>query len=128
MKLGSFLKDQYGALHGKIHGLGIGVTSVILEPQMSKEGKPYFKVIADPMRDAYEIGAAFEKQKDDKTYYTVSLESPALAAPLNGALFPDKEDPNTFNLIWDRPAAAKPEAKADIAPQGRKYVGASATL
>lgn len=127
MKLGTFFKDQYGALHGKIHGLGIGVTSVVLEPQMSKDQKPYFKIIADPAREAYEVGAAFEKQKDGMTYYSVSLESPALAAPVYGALFPDKEDPNNFNLVWERPGG-RPEARNDAPPPSRKYVGASATL
>lgn len=123
------MKDQYGALHGKIRGLGIGVTSVVLEPQTSKEGKPYFKIIADPAREAYEVGAAFEKQKDDMTYYSVSLESPVLATPIYGALFPDKDDPNNFNLVWERTPAPKLDAKAEVPPpNGRRFVGAGATL
>ena len=103
MKIGTFFKDKEGVMHGKIYGLGLGVTNVVLEQQTSLTGKPYFKIIADPIGEAYEIGAAFPKEKDGMAYHSVSLESPALAAPLNAALFQDKATAGHYNLVWGRP-------------------------
>ncbi len=127
MKIGTFIQDRNGIMHGKIHGLGFGVISVMFEAQTSREGKPYFRIIADPARNAYEVGAAFEKQKDGMTYHSVCLESPAFMQPLNAALFPDRDTGN-FNLVWDRPLqASKLEARADGAQPSRKYLGANAS-
>jgi uncharacterized protein (DUF736 family) len=130
MKIGSFQRDQYGNMTGKIYGLGFGAVPVSLEPETSKDGKPYFKVIADPHADSYEIGAAFEKQKDGLTCHSVSIDSPALKAPLNAALFPDKEQAGAYNLVWDRPEPPKPklQANAESGPtKNRRHISAGAT-
>jgi uncharacterized protein (DUF736 family) len=128
MKLGSFLQDSSGDMHGRIHGLGLGVTSVIFEPQTSKEGMPYFRVIANPVGEAYDIGAAFEKEKDGLKYYSVCLDSPALAGPVNAVLFPDRGNSGAYNLFWERPDMQKPKLEliADGRQSGRKFVGAAA--
>jgi len=128
MKLGTFQTDQYGTLNGKLCALGVGVIPVAFEPETSKDGKPYFRVMADPYGEGYEIGAAFEKQKDGMTYYSVSLESPAFKAPINAALFPDRSREGIFNLVWDRPEQQKPQmqAKAEAGQtQARRQMGAT---
>jgi len=101
IRIGTFAADKKGVMHGKIYGLGLGVTPVLFEPQTSKDGKSYFRLIADPAKEAYEIGAAFPRDKDGMAYHSVSIDSPVLPAPISAALFPDKES-NTFNLVWNR--------------------------
>jgi len=125
--IGKFIQDQYGVLHGKICGLGIGVMPVIFQPQPDKkEGQPDFKLIADPMLEAFEIGAAWQKQKDGMTYYSVSIESPALMAPLYTALFQDRDNSSLFNLVFDR-YQQTPAVATAAGLQGRRYIGADAT-
>jgi uncharacterized protein (DUF736 family) len=103
MNLGLFVQDETGTLHGKFSGLGLGSTSIISQRATSLEGKPYLKLIADPLGAAYEVGVAFPKEKNSMNYYSAILDSPIFEAPLNVALFPDKEVPNLFRLVWNRP-------------------------
>jgi len=120
MKIGIFQQDEDGSLQGKIHGFGLGVISVMFAPEKSKkDGKPYYKVMADPLGDTYEIGAAFPKVKDGMTYHSVSIESPALATPLNAALFSDKDNKGTFNLVWNRPEQQGLKAEATVSVNGK---------
>ncbi len=103
MKIGSFMKDTHGILHGKIYGLGLGVTSVLFEPQPDSQGGiSFFSLVADPVLEAYEIGRAWEKKKSHLTWYSVLIDSPFFPASLNAALFPDMENPHQFNLVFDR--------------------------
>jgi uncharacterized protein (DUF736 family) len=102
MKIGSFMKDPKNIIHGKIHGLGVGAIPVMFEPQTSRDGKSYFRIIAEPVRDAYEVGVAFPKEKDGMDYHSVSLDSPLFPNPIHAALFPDKETEGCFNLVWNR--------------------------
>jgi len=114
VKIGTFAANKDGLLTGKIFGLGLGVTPVMFEPQTSKEGKRYFRLIADPAKAGYEIGAAFPKEKDGMSYHSVSIDSPVLPAPINAALFTDKETGN-FNLVWSRQEEGKePKAEATV--------------
>src|SRR5580704_19618808 len=101
VKIGVFEADKKGIMHGKIYGLGLGVTPVLFESQTSKDGKSYFRLIADPAKEAYEIGAAFPRDKDGMAYHSISIESPVLHAPINAALFQDKES-GAYNLVWNR--------------------------
>jgi len=112
MKIGTFALDSNGVLHGRIYGLGLGAVSVVFDPQISKDNKEYFRLIADPAREAYEIGVAFPKEKNGAPYHSVSIESPVLAVPINAALFPDKENTGTYNLVWNRIAAPGLKATA----------------
>ena len=73
VKLGEFMMDEKGTLHGTICGLGIGSTDVISEEATSHDGRPYLKLIADPLRTSYEVGAAFPKMKDGMEYYSAHL-------------------------------------------------------
>ncbi len=111
MKIGTFVQNQDGSLLGRVHGLGFVTVAVAGEPQSSRNGKDYYRLIADPAKDVYEIGFAFAKQKDGQTYYSVSIDSPMFPLPVNAALFQDKGNPGVFNLIWNRPQAQglKPE-------------------
>jgi uncharacterized protein (DUF736 family) len=119
VNLGRFVQDEAGTLHGRFSGLGLGSTSIISETATSLEGKPYLKLIADPLGAAYEVGVAFPKEKDSMNYYSAVVDSPIFQAPLNVALFPDKEMPNIFNLVWNRPLAPKPTAEATHDAGGR---------
>src|SRR5580704_6872446 len=100
IKIGTFMPDKKGVLHGRIFGFGLGVTPVSFDPQTSKDGKEYFRLIANADKEGYEIGAAFPKEKDGMAYHSVSIESPALPQPINAALFRDKES-GVFNLVWN---------------------------
>jgi len=126
IKIGTFTADKKGVMHGKIYGLGLGVTPVLFEPQTSKEGKSYFRLIADPAKEGYEIGAAFPRDKDGMAYHSVSIESPALPAPINAALFLDKES-GAYNLVWNRQDNGKDlkaEATVNVNVQPQQQVQA----
>jgi uncharacterized protein (DUF736 family) len=114
VKIGTFAADKKGVMHGKIYGLGLGVTPVMFEPQTSRDGNKYFRLIADPAKEAYEIGAAFPRDKDGMAYHSVSIDSPVLPAPINAALFPDREN-GGFNLVWNRQDESRePKAEATV--------------
>ena len=99
VKLGKAYRDEFGALHGRINGIGIGSTDFLTEHATAQNGRQYFKLIADPLGHPYDIGAAFRKQKDGLSYYSVSLESPLLQAPIHAALFPDPHNEDSYNLV-----------------------------
>lgn len=101
MKIGTFMQNDAGLLLGRIYGLGLGTVAVIFEPQTSRDGAAYFRLVADPTNEVYEIGAAFPKTKDGQAYFSVLLDSPLFLAPVNAALFPD-QDTGIFNLVWNR--------------------------
>ncbi|MFY9288175.1 MAG: DUF736 family protein [Alphaproteobacteria bacterium] len=126
MKLGKFIQDSQGQLHGKINGLGMGSISVIGKPTTSSAGKAYLKLIADPMIEAYEVGAAFPKEKNGINYYIVTLDSPLFQSGVTAALFPDKEREAIFNLVWSRsePSGLSPDAALE-AQQARRYTAAA---
>lgn len=127
IKIGTFMPDKKGLLHGRIFGFGLGVTPVTFDPQTSKDGKAYFRLIADAGKDGYEIGAAFPKDKDGMAYHSVSIESPTLPAPINAALFQDKES-NTFNLVWNRqddPKDLRAEATVNVNVQPQQQAQTS---
>jgi len=130
VRLGQFVQDELGTLHGRFSGLGIGSTSIISEEATSVDGRPYLKLIADPLGAAYEVGAAFPKEKDGMAYYSAVIDSPIFQAPLNAALFPDREGPNTFSLVWNRPEL-KPVAEAKSEGTGhqtRRTINAQAGM
>jgi uncharacterized protein (DUF736 family) len=113
MKIGTFMQNDAGLLLGRIYGLGLGTVAVIFEPQTSRDGVAYFRLVADPTNEVYEIGAAFPKTKDGQAYFSVVLDTPLFPAPVNAALFPD-QDTGIFNLVWNRvePVSVKPTAAA----------------
>jgi len=130
IKLGKFARDAHGSLYGRICGLGIGSTMVVSQEVTSREGKLYLKLIADSATGAYEVGAAFPKEKDGMTYYSVNLDSPLFPAPLNAMLFPDKGNEGMYNLIWSRTDIYKLSVDTDVVQgqaQTRRFVGASMT-
>lgn len=118
MKIGVFALDKKGIMQGKIFGLGLVTTPVIFEPQTSRDGKDYSRLIADPAKEAYEIGVAFPKEKDGMVYHSVIIESPVLPTPINAALFPDKDNESKFNLVWNRPEPQGLKAEATVSVNG----------
>ena len=115
-KIGSFTQDENGNLEGKIHGLGLGVIPVMFERMETKDGKEYFRGIANPKTDPYEIGAAFPREgKNNAFYYSVSMDSLLFPTPVNAALFSDKNNRDIFNLVWNRPDSEQaPRAEATV--------------
>lgn len=116
VKIGSFAMDKDGYLQGRIFGLGMGITPVMFEPQTSRDGKRYYRLIADPVMEGYEIGAAFPRDKDGMLWHTVSIDSPLFPAPINAALFPDREG-GGYNLVWNRQDGNDLKAEATPQPQ-----------
>lgn len=112
--------DKEGVLHGNICGLGFGSTDVLSEEATSHDGKPYKKLIADPLRTPYEVGAAFPKKKGDMDYYSINLESPFLPAPISAALFPDDGNKGSFNLVWSKSETPKPAVEAAVTAKQTK--------
>lgn len=125
MKLGSAVKDDLGVLHGRISGLGIGSIDFISEQATAADGGIYYRLIANPLREPYEVGVAFPKEKDGMHYYAVSIDSPVLPTPINAALFPEKKNTNAYHFIWNR-KDVRLEATFTTSPP-RRYMGASAT-
>ena len=64
VKIGTFTPNQQGILQGHIYGFGIGSTSVAFVPQTSQSGNSYYRLMADPTGNAYEIGVAFPKERN----------------------------------------------------------------
>mgnify|MGYP003381953470 CR=1 FL=1 len=128
MKIGTFVQNHDGSLLGRVHGLGFVTVAVAGEPQSSRNGKDYYRLIADPAKDVYEIGFAFAKQKDGQTYYSVSIDSPMFPQPVNAALFQDKGNPGVFNLIWNRPETQEPKPEKRSNPARRQNGTQNLTL
>lgn len=125
MNLGKFFHDQDGLIHGTISGLGMVSTTVMSQVVTDREGKHYQKLIGDPLGAAYEIGAAFPKEKDGMPYYSVTLDSPIFPTPIHAAFFYDRDNASILNLVWTRKEIEKPST--DIAhtagqPAHRRYV------
>jgi hypothetical protein len=100
IKLGRFVRDELGTLHGRFSGLGIGSTALISEPVSDSE---HLNLVADPLGVAYQVGVLMPKEKDGKQYYAAVLDSPIFPTPLNVLILPDKEMPDVFNIVWHRP-------------------------
>ena len=99
IKLGRFVRDESGTLHGRFSGLGIGSTVLISERVSDSE---HLNLVADPLGAAYQVGVLMPKEKAGKQYYTAVLDSPIFPTPLNLLILPDEETPNVFNLVWHR--------------------------
>ena len=113
IKIGTFSLNQQGILEGNIYGLGLGSTPVAFVPQTSQSGNSYYRLMADPKGNAYEIGVAFPKEKNGNLYHSISMDSPVLQAPINATLFSDRST-GDYNLFWSRP-----EERADLTASNR---------
>jgi uncharacterized protein (DUF736 family) len=109
MKIGTLIKDEKGTMLGRLHGIGVGSISLMLQPHTSREGKEYFKVVADPAGEAFEAGVAFLRQKNGSPYYSVTIDSPSFAKPLHAALFQQAGSENTYDFVWNRGQEAEPK-------------------
>lgn len=118
MRIGLVTLDKKGGMRGKIFGLGLGMIVVVFEPTVSNNNNDYFKLVADPDKEPYEIGAAFPKEKNGLLYHSVMIESPVLPAPINAALFQNKDMPGTYDLVWNRPELQGLKAEATVSVNG----------
>ncbi len=118
VKIGTFTPNQQGILEGRIYGLGLGSTQVAFAPQTSQSGNNYYRLIADPAGQPYEIGVAFPKEKNGSVYHSISIDSPVLQTPINATLFADKRT-GEHNLLWSRIEDASPKAESSNQPPVR---------
>src|SRR5271169_5092698 len=95
IRLGQFVRDESGTLHGRFSGLGIGSTALISEVSDSE----HLNLVADPFGAAYQVGVLLPKEKDGKQYYVAVLDSPIFPAPLDVLIVPDEETPDVFNIV-----------------------------
>lgn len=100
VRLGQFVRDELGVLHGRFSGLGIGSTSLISEQGSDPE---HLDLVADPLGAAYQVGVLMLKEKNGKRYYAGVLDSPIFSTPLHVLILPDEETPDVFNMVWHRP-------------------------
>jgi len=100
LKLGQFVRDESGMLHGRFSALGLGSTTLISE---EVSGSEYLVLVADPLGAAYEVGVLMPKQKGGKRYYAGVMDSPVFPAPLDVLILPDEEVPHFFHIVWNRP-------------------------
>lgn len=119
VKIGTFTLNQQGILQGHIYGLGLGSTPVAFVPQTSQSGNSYYRLMADPSGNAYEIGVAFPKEKNGTIYHSISIDSPVLQTPINATLFSDKRT-GAHNLLWSRMEDASPKANNVNQPPARQ--------
>jgi uncharacterized protein (DUF736 family) len=110
MRIGSFTQDPQGNIVGQISGLGIGIIPVELQSQVSRDGDPFFKMIANQEGEPYEIGAVFPKEKEGRPYYSVLLDSPLFPKSLHAAMFYDDRS-HLYNLVWERLPSVAPKAE-----------------
>ncbi len=101
LRIGTFNLNQQGILEGRVYGLGLGSTPVAFVPQTSQSGNSYYRLMADPKGNAYEIGVAFPKEKNGLVYHSVSIDSPVLRSPINANLFADRNS-GEQHLVWSR--------------------------
>ena len=122
VKIGTFSLNQQGLLEGHIYGLGLGSTPVAFAPQTSQNGNSYYRLIADPKGNAYEIGVAFPKEKNGNIYHSISIDSPVLQTPINATLFADRNT-GDHNLFWSRMEDAAPKVGAATQSAARPATG-----
>jgi uncharacterized protein (DUF736 family) len=112
IKIGTFTLNQEGILEGSIYGLGLGSTPVAFAPQTSQSGNKYYRLIADPKGNAYEIGVAFPKEKNGQIYHSISIDSPVLQTPINAKLFAERNT-SQHNMVWSRFEDNAPKVEAN---------------
>ncbi len=117
IKIGTFTLNQQGILEGHVYGLGLGSTPVAFTPQTSHSGNSYYRLMANPSANAYEIGVAFPKEKNEHVSHSISIDSPMLQTPINATLFADRNT-GEHNLFWSR-IEGIPKADANNQPPVR---------
>lgn len=98
-KIGNFKKVANG-YRGQIATLALQAKSVsIVAEEKPGTNAPSHRIFVG---DA-EIGAAWEKQSQDKRpYLSVKLDDPSFTAPVFAQLFEGKDDEH--DLVWNRPS------------------------
>ena len=117
IKIGTFTLNQQGILEGHVYGLGLDATPVAFAPQTSHSGNSYYRLMANPTANAYEIGVAFPKEKNGNIYHSISIDSPMLQTPINATLFADKNT-GEHNLFWSR-VEVEPKTEVNNQPPVR---------
>ena len=115
LKIGSFQASETGDIYGTVHGLGMGATPVVFATQFGKDGRIYYRLIAETETAAFEIGVAFPKDKNGLLWYAVTIDSPMFPAPISAALFGDRDKKN-YNLVWSREDQSSPKVGNNSEP------------
>lgn len=96
-KIGTFKKVS-GEFRGHITTLSVQAKSVRIAPEREPSGNaPSHRVFIGDV----EVGAAWEKQTQDKRpYLSVKLDDPSFTAPIFAQLFAGEGDEH--DLVWSR--------------------------
>ena len=96
-KIGTFKKVS-GEFRGQITTLAVQAKSVRIAPEKDPSGNaPSHRVFIGDV----EVGAAWEKQTQDKRpYLSVKLDDPSFTAPIFAQLFAGEGDEH--DLVWSR--------------------------
>jgi uncharacterized protein (DUF736 family) len=96
-KIGTFKKVS-GEFRGQITTLSVQAKSVRIAPEKDPSGNaPSHRVFIGDV----EVGAAWEKQTQDKRpYLSVKLDDPSFTAPIFAQLFAGEGDEH--DLVWSR--------------------------
>ncbi|KGB55979.1 hypothetical protein FG91_00863 [Sphingopyxis sp. LC81] len=96
-RIGTFKKVS-GEYRGQIITLSVQAKSVRIVPEDKPSGNaPSHRVFIGEA----EVGAAWEKQTQDKrAYLSVKLDDPSFAAPIFAQLFAGEDD--AHDLVWSR--------------------------
>lgn len=96
-RIGTFKKVS-GEFRGEIVTLSVQAKSVRITPEDNPAGNaPSHRVFIGDV----EVGAAWEKQTQDKRpYLSVKLDDPTFTAPIFAQLFPGEGDQH--DLVWSR--------------------------
>jgi uncharacterized protein (DUF736 family) len=98
--IANLAKQKDGSLTGTLANPSLDGKKIVLTP-IEKKGKgPDFRATIG----AFEAGAAWKRETENKTYYSVTLDDPSFARPIYCALF---KAPDGYVLVWDRPKAKK---------------------
>ena len=122
LNLGTFDTDaKTGKINGVLYGVNMYPTKLVFEPEVSGEGKPYYKIYAQCQHATVEAGAAWPKtarNEKARPYLDVKLNSPGLAGVFYGKLCVSELVPAQHHLLWDEP---KPAMKAEAKPTSSSH-------
>jgi uncharacterized protein (DUF736 family) len=98
--IGTFTRENTG-FNGLIRTLSF-TASVTIEPIANKRGdkSPDYRVFCQSSGPG-EIGAAWERTKEDTSYLSVRLDDPSFPAPIDCRLVKTSIE-HDYSLIWER--------------------------
>ncbi len=106
-QIGTLLRNGDGTFQGHLATSQRRVNLALERiPSAERDGEqaPHYRVLnvsGDGIKT--ELGAAWEKTKDERKYLSLTMDDPDWKGPLSCAAFPHKTRQNEFDVIWNRP-------------------------